>query len=102
MQCSNIFLTKEQDVRLGEYKEFIWFPNLDNIALADNLLKIKILGDFGLAKMLIEEDLASSVRNCVHNSIFSYILLENEMSYVIAKVIPLLKNGHLECPLYIE
>ncbi|CAJ1956203.1 unnamed protein product [Sphenostylis stenocarpa] len=53
LKCSNIFLTKDQDVRLGiDYDVFI----LKFVCNPDNHI-----GDFGLAKTLKADDLASSV-----------------------------------------
>lgn len=58
-QCSNIFLTKEQDVRLGKFMQ-VFFTEVEmNASL---ILTISfVAGDFGLAKTLKADDLASSV-----------------------------------------
>lgn len=58
LQCSNIFLMKDQDIRLG--KNFLSstfvLQNLEQL-----LTCMTISGDFGLAKMLTSDELASSV-----------------------------------------
>lgn len=57
-QCSNIFLTKEQDIRLGKFVDsFIFKPFLS----VTNASTISVSGDFGLAKILTSDDLTSSV-----------------------------------------
>lgn len=62
LKCSNIFLTKDQNVRLGEI--FSMFACCVNDHLNDmNLLSLNMIlsGDFGLAKTLKADDLTSSV-----------------------------------------
>lgn len=65
VQCSNIFLTKDQDIRLGEYigrwcpTFYFWVFYVEMGRTVENLRHIA--GDFGLAKMLTSDDLASSV-----------------------------------------
>lgn len=60
VQCSNIFLTKEQDIRLGELiflfscRLFFWKNRISTWLFA-------VTGDFGLAKILTSDDLTSSV-----------------------------------------
>jgi serine/threonine protein kinase len=64
-QCSNIFLTKNNDIRLGEKAytrifytpDFFFFP----FVFEQCLSYIILTGDFGLAKLLNKDDLASSV-----------------------------------------
>ncbi|KAJ8439323.1 LOW QUALITY PROTEIN: hypothetical protein Cgig2_022460 [Carnegiea gigantea] len=56
LKCSNIFLTKDQDVRLGG---FLFCSCVVIECLQDHLLAI-FAGDFGLAKTLKADDLASS------------------------------------------
>lgn len=77
-QCSNIFLTKDNDIRLG--KEVWWisslriitsknaasfgssqFTGFTLIAFLSNTIFFWNAGDFGLAKLLSTDDLASSV-----------------------------------------
>lgn len=69
-QCSNIFLTKDKDVRLGEFVIFCLFYLMKTIAFINCVLIylylllffwVCRLGDFGLAKTLKADDLASSV-----------------------------------------
>ena len=76
LQCSNIFLTKDQDIRLGNrFLHSVVTVHLDFMntfgirrSLSRSLFWYPILmwcmldaGDFGLAKMLTCDDLASSV-----------------------------------------
>lgn len=58
-QCSNIFLTKEQDVRLGKFVQ-VFFTEVGMTASLI-LTILFVAGDFGLAKTLKADDLASSV-----------------------------------------
>ncbi|KVI08572.1 Protein kinase, ATP binding site-containing protein, partial [Cynara cardunculus var. scolymus] len=60
VKCSNIFLTKDQDIRLGEYIFLNFFLEL-KVSDDDSSSIIHLSGDFGLAKMLTSDDLASSV-----------------------------------------
>ena len=69
-QCSNIFLTKDRDVRLGEFL-LVFFIDLNCFFFpsSDGRLNTQFCfiyfdlypGDFGLAKTLKADDLASSV-----------------------------------------
>lgn len=82
LQCSNIFLTKGQDIRLGqsnlltrERPEFVdldlptsFYPSSSLIATYFRPLFAP--GDFGLAKMLTSDDLASSVSSLALLPIF--------------------------------
>jgi hypothetical protein len=61
LQCSNIFLTKERNIRLGTQKNI--FSHFFKRYLVLIAMYCKFVGDFGLAKMLREYDLASSVSN---------------------------------------
>lgn len=57
-QCSNIFLTKEQDIRLGKFVDSLVFAFSKAIIYSSTF---SVSGDFGLAKILTSDDLTSSV-----------------------------------------
>lgn len=67
LQCSNIFLTKNKDIRLGEKAKTRIFYTQDyyyfffSFVFEQFLSHIIYTGDFGLAKLLDKDDLASSV-----------------------------------------
>lgn len=67
LQCSNIFLTKNKDIRLGEKAKTRIFYTQDyyyfffSFVFEQFRSHIIYTGDFGLAKLLDKDDLASSV-----------------------------------------
>lgn len=62
LQLSNIFLTKENDIRLGK-KKGDRLNSVTCLSLSGNQFMFLhgLTGDFGLAKLLDEEGLTSSV-----------------------------------------
>ncbi|XVF19241.1 hypothetical protein REPUB_Repub11eG0093100 [Reevesia pubescens] len=64
LKCSNIFLTKDNDIRLGEKLGFMTliFFAFHFHCLVTVLIHVTVnMGDFGLAKLLNKEDLTSTM-----------------------------------------
>lgn len=59
IQCSNIFLTKDNKIKLGKKRDSILHSMILQHFLVSN---VGYTGDFGLAKLLSKDDLASSVK----------------------------------------
>ena len=76
LQCSNIFLTKDQDIRLGGcflitirvivFLFVVRFVLVLHLKIGKNIFLWVNAGDFGLAKTLKADDLASSVSSSGH------------------------------------
>jgi serine/threonine protein kinase len=67
VQCSNIFLTKGKDIRLGKWSDYyLLIFNVRECTFSEQLTINPGAGDFGLAKILTSDDLASSVSNAAH------------------------------------
>lgn len=83
LQCSNIFLTKDQDIRLGKCRivfSLLFIISSYSYKFAKPKERTVLPGDFGLAKMLTSDDLASSVSDLNRKLIHCFHFL-HQVSY---------------------
>lgn len=95
-QCSNIFLTKDQDIRLGKSLMNFFWPCFNDMILvifnSSTRFFVVCAGDFGLAKTLKANDLASSV-SLFHTYIPSFLGLLQLFILIISFSLSMLMNA---------
>lgn len=95
-QCSNIFLTKDQDIRLGKSLMNFFWPCFNRMILvifnSSTRFFVVCAGDFGLAKTLKADDLASSV-SLSHTYIPSFLGLLQLFILIISFSLSMLMNA---------